>query len=296
MVQSNQTLVDSTSDVGVIPEDRNFVNPIDDLELRRTNPKRYDARQDWTNSVNEHGHDSPYEFRYETTSISSSKNEYKNILRNNKMSTWRQALAKDNKEFKPYKEDGVELPNQATFTGDKEPSSGKSSDKELKAWKSDDKVGVADRKREKSNDFNSALMQSKIKQENVGTHMKSATLNWRQTFADFSLKKKNDGTLEVNITDVDTKQDENYSNNVGEQSQTQQEVPPTLNSMGSDSRVWTIAKKGSMVLKGIDSPKFATITITDGSEILLNHTVAKKGNSWREVIAQGRWETEFSNM
>ncbi len=292
MVLSSETLVDTTPDPGDMPEDRNFVDPIDDSDLRRTNPKRYDARQDWYNSTNEHGHDSPYENRYESTELFSSNNS-RNIMKK-----WRQTLASTEDGFKPYKTDaGNELPNRATFTGDKEPSTGNSSDTELKAWKSDDKEGAADRKRERATEFGSSMMDPKIKQENVENHMK-ATAGWRGVFADFSLKKKNDGTLEVNITDTDSKVEEAPvempTANVPRQNT--EPTPPTLNSMGSSSKVWTIAKKGSLILKGIDSPKFAAVTITDGADILLNHTVAKKGNPWREVIAQGIWETELAGM
>ena len=291
---SNELLVDSTPDAGDMPEDRNFVNPIDDEELGRTNPKRYDRRHDWYNSVNEHGNDSAYENRYEITEVVA-----KNKSRN-KMKNWRNvfAAAKD-EEFDGYKTDnGTELPNNAEFTGDKNPSGGEPAAIENKAWAAGDKEGAADRKRENAaSDNGSALMGEKSKREDVGSHMK-VKAGWRGVFADFNLKKKEDGSLEVNITDEPAGSLEDESVEIGPPPN----IAPTLNSEPSVQasadgyKEWSINKKGSLELVGRECATHAAIAILDkGKEVML-HKVAKRGNSWREVIAQGVYESEMENM
>lgn len=58
-VRASETFFDSTPSETVVPEDRNFTNPLPDVQIRRTNPKRYDPRTDWYETVNEFSHDSP---------------------------------------------------------------------------------------------------------------------------------------------------------------------------------------------------------------------------------------------
>jgi hypothetical protein len=65
VVTASETYFDSTPPQEMEPEDRTFVNPMDDKKLRRTNPKRYDPRADWYTGNNMEGHDSPVENRYD---------------------------------------------------------------------------------------------------------------------------------------------------------------------------------------------------------------------------------------
>ena len=52
------------------PEEATFQKEFTDKELRRTNPKRYDERTDWTQLNNEKGHDSDVANRYSSIPIS----------------------------------------------------------------------------------------------------------------------------------------------------------------------------------------------------------------------------------
>jgi len=64
-VTSNTLLFDSTPSETMTPEEASGLHPYPDEHLRRTNPKRYDAREDWYESNNEHGDDSPVSNRYD---------------------------------------------------------------------------------------------------------------------------------------------------------------------------------------------------------------------------------------
>jgi ubiquinone/menaquinone biosynthesis C-methylase UbiE len=63
--KASDAYFDSTPSESLTPEEVMGMNPIPDEKLRRTNPKRYDARTDWYNSLNEHGHDSPLQNKYD---------------------------------------------------------------------------------------------------------------------------------------------------------------------------------------------------------------------------------------
>lgn len=56
------------------PEDINFSKPYEDTELKRVSPPRYDKRKDWYQSLNEKGHDSDVNNRYDSTSLTSGAN------------------------------------------------------------------------------------------------------------------------------------------------------------------------------------------------------------------------------
>jgi len=53
------------------PEEMNFSKTYDDIELKRTNPPRYDKRKDWYQSLNENAKDTDVSGRYEQTSLTS---------------------------------------------------------------------------------------------------------------------------------------------------------------------------------------------------------------------------------
>lgn len=50
-------------------EDRTYVNPVDDIEMRRENPPGYNKRRDWYNYVDEEGKDSEVSVRNDQTSL-----------------------------------------------------------------------------------------------------------------------------------------------------------------------------------------------------------------------------------
>ena len=63
--QANQTYFDSTPSQSLEFEEQLGMPELDDVKLRRTNPKRYDKRTDQTNELNEHVHDSLVVNRYD---------------------------------------------------------------------------------------------------------------------------------------------------------------------------------------------------------------------------------------
>jgi len=67
---SENTTYDSISVQDREPEDINFSQPYEDKEVRRTNPKRYDERTDWTKMNNEKGDDSDVANRYSSMPMS----------------------------------------------------------------------------------------------------------------------------------------------------------------------------------------------------------------------------------
>ena len=66
---SNETY-DSISVQDREMEDANFSQPYADKEVRRTNPKRHDYREDWVAENNEKGNDSDVSNRYSSMPIS----------------------------------------------------------------------------------------------------------------------------------------------------------------------------------------------------------------------------------
>lgn len=52
-------------------EDRNYVNPLDDNEMRRSNPPNYNKRRDWYDYVDDKGEDSEVSLRDNQTSLTS---------------------------------------------------------------------------------------------------------------------------------------------------------------------------------------------------------------------------------
>jgi len=61
----SDTYFDSTPSEIQTPEERAGLNPPDDIQMRRTNPKRYDKRHDQYDDNNDAGHDSGIENRFE---------------------------------------------------------------------------------------------------------------------------------------------------------------------------------------------------------------------------------------
>ena len=66
----SNTTYDSVSVQDREMEDLNFSQPYGDKEVRRTNPKRYDERTDWTIMNNEKGDDSDVANRYSSMPVS----------------------------------------------------------------------------------------------------------------------------------------------------------------------------------------------------------------------------------
>jgi hypothetical protein len=62
-VKASEPYFDATPSDTMTPEEQLSLQPID--PQRRTNPKRYDTRQDWYTSDNEFLHDSPVTNRYD---------------------------------------------------------------------------------------------------------------------------------------------------------------------------------------------------------------------------------------
>lgn len=79
-LQASETYFDSTPSQEQTPEERLSLNPIPDLTLRRTNPKRYDKRHDWYTYYTEHVTDSPTSNRYDNSIELTSALESRNAL------------------------------------------------------------------------------------------------------------------------------------------------------------------------------------------------------------------------
>ena len=66
-VTASDNYFDATPDPGRQPEEQMAMPELNDQDLGRTNPKRFDARTDWYQHDNEHGHDSDVSNRYDHT-------------------------------------------------------------------------------------------------------------------------------------------------------------------------------------------------------------------------------------
>ncbi|MFA5724141.1 MAG: hypothetical protein WC979_07845 [Candidatus Pacearchaeota archaeon] len=129
---------------------------------------------------------------------------------------WRKIFStKEDQKPGVYKiPDGKQIPNNATFTGDKFPSSGNPVNKEQSAWKEGNGLQRSDSKKEISVDKNSPLMDGKTRRERFESlrsrsasrfFQKASNIpDWRYTFltkkADTSVKTKPDGSLQIDIT------------------------------------------------------------------------------------------------
>ena len=82
---SNSEYIDTTEEE-VTPEERMGLNPPTEEKLQRTNPKRYDARTDWYNQLNEHGHDSPISNRYDNSIPLESSLKLSRVIRQSSVS------------------------------------------------------------------------------------------------------------------------------------------------------------------------------------------------------------------
>ncbi len=67
--------------------------------------------------------------------------------------------------------------------------------------------------------------------------------------------------------------------------------------LGNTKREWVIDKRGNLELVGMECKTKAAIVIRDVQGTIIDeHVVDKDGHSWREVIAQGVWQTKFTSM
>lgn len=243
------------------------------------------------------------------------------------MKAWREAVnslvgfrvfAKTQKSKFYETENGNELINNAEFTGDKIPSSGDPSKKELSDWRQQSEQFKKDKKNDdEHSDNGSPVVNVDTKRENVEEHMKGnkmyaqigePALDWRKRVADFNMKKKPDGTFEVSVSDVNT-QPVSPKNDVqpiapkvdGElQPLNEEDINGIVNNnndtqkTSADVKEWTISKTGDIQLVGRECVENAGIFIYDGGKLVESSVIKKEGHAWREVVAQGVWESKLS--
>lgn len=214
-------------------------------------------------------------------------------------------------DFKPYKSKGkkTELPNKAKFTGDKWPSEGDSAQIELETWKKQNNQFNKNKKRDEKDTSRGSAILTEDKAETLTDHLEEKNTaapgidskkikhdsSWRQVLADVSVKKKPDGTVEVNV-------DEGF-NQSPQQSVAPQQAPsveePSVEEDQSQEKVaskvkaWEIKKEGNLSLIGKECDTHAGIFIMDGDKEVELYKVAKEGHTWEELIPKGKWETIF---
>lgn len=308
------------------PEDMNFSDPYSDTELKRTNPKRYDKRHDWYQSLNEKAKDTDISGRYEQTSLTSGAS-IKKVLNKKfnkeeiKMKDWRFKLGATNNitkkdidvdyDFKNFKtENKVELPNRAKFTGDKVNTSGNPAKREVDTWKNQNKEYEKAKKKEDKPEYGSpALLEKryedlddKINDDNVIPEIMGGYIkhSWLEVLSDVNVTKQPDGKLVINVEEnqmmpSQTQIPENTQ-------QPPQEEPQPKEA--SKVKEWEIKKVGNLSLIGKECATHCGIGIYRNSRLGISsrkeevkfYKEARNGHQWNEIINQGKWETDFDEI
>jgi hypothetical protein len=227
------------------------------------------------------------------------------------MKGWREILSfkKEEDKFTPYKtENGVEIPNNAEFTGDKVPKSGDPAKKELEAWREGDKISLKDRNKEHKSPKGTPLLF-----EGYELTPSSTRKSWRNVFSDVSFKQKPDGTVAIDVsynnTNAPTQEEHQW-----EQEQQGTQTPPASTEPPETDQTplqekegsrklcsdgitrWVIQKKGSMELLGKECPNGCGIEIKKEGSVVEDYKVDRNGREWRELINQAVWEARFDEL
>ncbi|MFA5398079.1 MAG: hypothetical protein WC346_18850 [Methanogenium sp.] len=205
-----------------------------------------------------------------------------------------------------------ELPNNAKFTGDKPPSTGDSYKKELSTWKTQNKEYEKAKKKEGKSPQGSSVLnedryesvEEKVKDKNVTPAIMGGYIkrSWKEIFADMTVKKKPDGTIEMNIDESNFSQDTSLQQPIDPSLQ-QPQVPPQTQPVQEEVKEASvkikereIKKVGNFSLIAKECNTHAAIGIYKGKEEVEFHKIAKNGHQWNEVISQGLWETKFDEI
>lgn len=224
---------------------------------------------------------------------------------------------------------GQHVPFSATFSGDKEPSTGNSADKEVEAFHK----GEKEFKKDKNKETNPVSPIFNKRQETMKDHIK-ANANWRQVLGAVEFKADPDGTVKLNYTpdNAPIAEEEQTSPTEGmeqtpadtsfqsPESQSTPQSPVSTDTYGEagvstasakNKKEWIIrdeiSKRGArLVLAGMECDTGAGIKIFEVSKMagrenypaaeLSKYTTRKNGHTWREVINQAQWESEYENF